>query len=186
MAAEAELILRTLDRHLTARGRVRLLGGAALILGYGMNRATEDADLVMEDAEVLALMGSCGFSEALDATNRELNTRGLYLTHIWGPEQQILTGSWLAACRPVVVSPRFERLEVDVLGPLDLICSKLARADAADLADIRYLISTQGLTADEVRAAVHSARVPPALAEIFPQSRVRLEGLLEVMASTPT
>lgn len=52
MASEAELIVRTLDRHLTAPGPMRLLGGAALILGYGRDRSTEDADLVMDDGEV--------------------------------------------------------------------------------------------------------------------------------------
>lgn len=93
MASEADLILRTLDRHLSGPATIRLLGGAALILGYGRSRSTEDADLVMDDDEVQALIDHSGFSEAVDATNRELEPRGLYLTHIWGPEQQILTPS---------------------------------------------------------------------------------------------
>jgi hypothetical protein len=91
MASEAELIVRTLDRHLTAPGRIRLLGGAALILGYGRDRSTEDADLVMDDGEVQALIDDSGFSEAVTRTNEDLASRGFYLTHIWGPEQQILT-----------------------------------------------------------------------------------------------
>lgn len=40
-------ILRTLDKHLTGPGRVRLFGGAALVLGSGRDRQTEDADLVL-------------------------------------------------------------------------------------------------------------------------------------------
>ncbi|MDP1827942.1 MAG: hypothetical protein Q8L48_32005 [Archangium sp.] len=54
MAREAELILQALDRHLEGPGTIRLLGGAALILGYGLDRATEDVDLLQDDAEVRA------------------------------------------------------------------------------------------------------------------------------------
>jgi hypothetical protein len=56
------LILRTLDRHLTAPGEVRLFGGAALILGYGRQRQTEDADLLLDDAECQALIDGAGYS----------------------------------------------------------------------------------------------------------------------------
>ena len=51
MATEAELILRTLDRHLSGLAEIRIFGGAALVLGYGRQRSTEDADLLMDDAE---------------------------------------------------------------------------------------------------------------------------------------
>ena len=47
-----ELILHTLDGFLTGPARIRLLGGAALILGYGMLRSTEDADLLEDDGEL--------------------------------------------------------------------------------------------------------------------------------------
>lgn len=56
MESGPALILRTLDKHLTAPGRVRLFGGAALILGYGRQRQTEDADLLLDDAECRALI----------------------------------------------------------------------------------------------------------------------------------
>ena len=45
MESGPALILRTLDRHLTAAGEVRLFGGAAFVLGYGRDRTTDDADL---------------------------------------------------------------------------------------------------------------------------------------------
>jgi hypothetical protein len=44
VAREAALILETLDRHLRGLGVIRLLGGAALTLGYGLDRA-DDGDL---------------------------------------------------------------------------------------------------------------------------------------------
>ena len=177
MASAPELILRTLDRHLTGAGVIRLLGGAALILGYGRARATEDADLLLDDAECQALIDGAGFSEAVELTNRELEPRGLYLTHIWGPEQQILTPTWRAECRPIALDG-LTRLGVTTLGPLDLITSKLARADDDDLEDIEWLIQHEGLSAERVRAAVSSATVPAPLAEVFPASRERLRLLL--------
>jgi hypothetical protein len=81
----AEVILRTLARHLAGPAHVRLLGGAALILAYGRDRATEDADLLMDDAEAHALIEDADFGSAVAATNDELEPQGLYLTHIWRP-----------------------------------------------------------------------------------------------------
>src|SRR5262245_22930099 len=175
--SEAELILRTQDDFLTGPGRIRLLGGAALVLGYGMPRSTEDADLLQDDGELRALMDQAGFSEAVEATNAALEARGLYLTHIWGPEQQILTPRWREDCRPVQTLA-LSRLEVSVLGPLDLIASKLCRADDLDLNDIRYLIRCERLAADQVRAAVKSALVPEIFADVYPSSLQKLETIL--------
>lgn len=56
MASTPLIILETLDRHLSAPGHIRLLGGAALILGYGRQRSTEDADLLLDDTEFRALI----------------------------------------------------------------------------------------------------------------------------------
>ena len=177
--SEAELILRTLDGFLTGPARIRLLGGAALVLGYEMPRSTEDADLLQDDGELRALMDQAGFSEAVEATNKALEARGLYLTHIWGPEQQILTPRWREDCRPVQALA-LSRLEVSVLGPLDLIASKLCRADDPDLKDIRYLIRRERLTADQVRVAVKSALVPEIFADVYPSSLQKLETILRM------
>ncbi|PYV14591.1 MAG: hypothetical protein DMG07_11660, partial [Acidobacteria bacterium] len=84
----AERILEALDRHLEGPARIRLLGGAALILGYGLNRSTEDADLLADDREIDLLISEANFGAALEATNRELEAEGLYVSHIWAPEQQ--------------------------------------------------------------------------------------------------
>ncbi|HEY8211846.1 MAG TPA: DUF6036 family nucleotidyltransferase [Myxococcaceae bacterium] len=175
--SEAELILRTLDGFLTGPARIRLLGGAAFVLGYGMARSTEDADLLEDDRELQALIDEAGFSEAVEATNRALEARGLYLTHIWGPEQQILTPEWRAHCR-VVQGLGLVRLEVSVLGPLDLIASKLCRADELDLEDIRYLIAREQLSSEQIRAAMRTAVVPAVFTEVFPANLARLEAIL--------
>jgi hypothetical protein len=137
---------------------------------------TEDADLLLDDAEVRTLVEEANLGEALEKTNRELEPRGLYVTHIWGPEQEILTPTWRERCRPV---PEYSgRLKVSVLGPLDLIASKLGRLDDVDLADVLHLMAVEHLGADEVLRAVSSAVAPPPLADTFADSLVRLEAAL--------
>jgi hypothetical protein len=174
----AEHIVRSLDRNLSGPAEVRLMGGAALILGYGMPRATEDADLLMETGELVLIVEKAGFSEALEATNRALEPDGLYVAHIWGPEQQILTPSWRERCRVVHLDPPLERLRLAVLGPVDLIVSKLCRADDGDLEDIRWLIEHEALSPISVRAAMQEALVPEAFRDVYPASVALVERLL--------
>lgn len=176
MASPARLILETLDSHLTGPGHIRLLGGAALILGYGRQRSTEDADLLLDDHEVTGLIDESGFSEALDATNRELEPLGLYLTHIWGPEQQILTPTWRENCRQLDLG--LPKLTASVLGPIDLICSKLARADDLDLEDVVWVASCERLTTEAIMAAARAALVPEVLEATWADALPRLEAAL--------
>jgi hypothetical protein len=178
MESGPALILRCLDRHLTGPGMVRLFGGAALILCYGRARQTEDADLLLDDAECRALIDGASFGEALEAANAELNPQGLYLTHIFGPEQEILAPGWRERCRRVAI-PGLRRLDVWSLGPLDLALTKLGRGDEGDLDDLRFLLETNQLSADELRAGMEQALVPDELREVFAGARVRVLALLD-------
>jgi hypothetical protein len=176
VAREAALIVETLDRHLQGPGTIRLLGGAALTLGYGLDRVTEDVDLLQDDLEVQALIDTAEFGVALEATNTELEPKGLYLTHIWGPEQLILSTGWRERCRPVALSS-LEKLRLEVLGPADLIISKLARADDGDLKDMQYLLATH-TTAAEVQGLLPSLTIPAVFAETWPRAKASLLQLL--------
>lgn len=178
MESGPALILRTLDKHLTGQGLIRLFGGAALILAYGRERQTEDADLLLDDAECRALIDGAGFAEAVEATNAELNPRGLYLTHIFGPEQEILAPNWQRRCGPVVLSG-LSRLQVSALGPMDLILTKLGRGDEGDFDDIRFLLETGQVERSSLREGLAQAMVPDILAEAFADSRARLLDLLK-------
>lgn len=155
---------------------IRLLGGAALTLGYGLDRATEDVDLLQDDAEVRALIDTAEFGEAVEATNAELEPRGLYLTHIWGPEQLILAQGWRERCRPLALAS-LQKLELQVLGPVDLIISKLVRADDGDLRDMEFLL-TRHTTVSEVEALLPSITVPEVFAESWPRADAALKRLL--------
>lgn len=183
MASAAALILTVLDKHLRGPANLRLMGGAALTLAYDLDRATEDADLLLDDAEAQFLAEERDFGEALERTNRELEPLGLYISHIWGPEQQILTPEWRSSCRHVPSPPGVQRLTLEALGPLDLIASKLARADDGDLSDIAHLVTHEGLSAAEVEAAIDRALVPPILRDVFERSRPRLSALLDSLRS---
>lgn len=175
----AERILRTLGRHLEGPAHVRLLGGAALVLGYGLERATEDADLLLEDRELELLVSKANFGAAVEATNRELEPQGLYLTHIWGPEQQILTPEWKECCRPIDRDWGTTRLTAETLGPLDLIVSKLCRADDGDLDDIRHLILRERIDRPTLAAAIARAKVPEVFVDEFPNNFRRALALLD-------
>ncbi|MBI2374626.1 MAG: hypothetical protein HYV07_11580 [Deltaproteobacteria bacterium] len=175
----AEDILQTLARHLEGPAHLRLFGGAALVLGYGLTRSTEDADLILDDREVETLIEDANLGKALERANDELRPRGLYVTHIFGPEQQILTPEWRRSCEKVDRTFGDGRLTVSVLGPLDMIVSKLARADAGDLEDIKFLVRTRSITKEMVAAAVDRATVPEVLREVFEHSKQRVLALFE-------
>lgn len=181
MESGPALILRTLDRHLTAAGEVRLFGGAAFVLGYGRDRTTDDADLLLDDRECQILIDTAGFGEAIEATNNELEDLGLYLTHVFGPEQQVLSPGWREACRPVSL-PGLSKLTVSCLGPVDLALTKMGRADDADLADIQFLLRTQQLDPAAFRDAIEQAIVPPEYAELFAVAKPKVLAL--IIAST--
>lgn len=175
----AEQILEALDRHLGGPAHIRLLRGAALILGYGLNRSTEDVDLLADDKEGDLLSSEANFPAAIEATNRELEAKGLYISHIWGPEQQILTPEWRTACRFLNKHWGAGNLRVSVLGPLDLILSKLRRADDEDLQDIRHIVRVEGLTRPDVEAAMKRASVPEPFREEFAANCAKVLDLFE-------
>lgn len=177
METGATEILKALDRHLVAPCSIRLMGGAALILGYGMQRSTEDADLLLDDDEATFLAEERDFASVLEKANAELEPLRLYVSHIWGPEQQILTPGWRTSCRPIRVES-LRMLSVEVIGPLDLLTSKLCRADEGDLEDIRFLIGVEKLAPDRIRAAMAEALVPPEFADVYPSNRAKVEALL--------
>jgi hypothetical protein len=177
MAQAPALILRTLDKHMTGSATLRVMGGASMTLAYGLDRATEDVDLLLNDAEAQFLAENCNFGEALEKTNAELESLGLYISHIWGPEQQILTPQWRTQCRIVSDDLGLKSIRLETLGPLDIIVSKMARADDGDLADMRHLISREQLNQASIEAAVSQALVPEILKEQFELSRPRVLGL---------
>jgi hypothetical protein len=155
-------ILQALDRHLTAPTELTLFGRAALALGYPNSPAafgaTSDVDAILPLAWLEAADENLGFWEAQQRTNAELAAEGLYLTHLFRELEVILTPDWLS--HRVRVPAELARLTLFRPSTLDLILTKMARGDENDLADIRFLLQQEPLTAEQLSAAFERTRVP--------------------------
>ena len=95
----------------------------------------------------------------------------------------ILSSTWRARCRQVSL-PSLRRLRLEVLGPADLISSKLARADDGDLRDMEYLLSTHVGVA-ELDALLPSIVVPEIFTESWPRARTALANPLDRLRPRP-
>jgi hypothetical protein len=164
-------ILQTLDRHLTAPAELTLFGRAALVLGYAGSpaalAATHDVDAILPLSWLAAADENVDFWQAQQRANAELEPAGLYLTHLFRETEVILTPDWLA--HRVRLPLQLAHLSVFRPATVDLILTKMARGDENDLADIRFLLRQEPISADELRAAFQCARVPgvPEIEELF-------------------
>jgi hypothetical protein len=111
--------------------------------------------------------GNQDFWQAQQKTNTELEPEGLYITHLFRESEIILTPDWLAGRVPLALG--LTRLNVFRPSTLDLALTKMMRGDENDLADIRFLLSREPRTAEQLRAAFTLARVPdvPEIRELF-------------------
>lgn len=174
-------ILQTLDRHLTAPAELTIFGRAALALGYPDSPAaltsTRDVDAILPLKWLAAANENMDFWQAQQRTNAELEPQGLYITHLFREVEIILTPDWLAHRIPLPLD--LARLKVFRPATLDLILTKMARGDANDLEDIRFLLRREPLTAARLEAAFQCARVPdvPEIRELFRAARPKVLAL---------
>jgi len=144
-------ILRTLDRHLTLPAEITLFGRAALALGYSQApnhfHNTQDVDGILPLAWLQPPDAHEDFWQAVQRTNAELEPGGLYLTHLFRETDVILQPEWLD--RRVQLNPGLRKLMVFRPATVDLILTKMARADDDDLQDIRFLLRQDPLTKDQ-------------------------------------
>jgi hypothetical protein len=156
-------ILTTLDSFLEQETRVVLYGRAALALGFGAaaetHGATMDVDAILPAVEMAAVEADAQFWRALDRTNAALESRGLYMTHLFTDEQVILTPEWLEKIVPLPV-PGLTRLRVSRLSTVDLVLTKMMRRDPQDADDIELLLREERIGPKELAAAFARARCP--------------------------
>jgi hypothetical protein len=157
------LILATLDANLERPTRVILYGRAALALGFpgadAALAATMDVDAILPMVEMAAIKADTQFWHALERCNRELEPRGLYMTHLFPDDQVILTPDWLDRIVPLPAMG-WRRLRPYRPAVLDLILTKMMREDPQDLGDIEFLLRQEPLGFAELQAAWAAARVP--------------------------
>lgn len=83
------------------------------------------------------------------------------------PIKSVLTSDWLS--QRVRIPLELRKLAVVRPTTLDLILTKMARGDENDLADVRFLLQQDAISAEQIRAASARARVPdgPEIQELF-------------------
>lgn len=158
-----QIILAALERHLVRSTRVILYGRAALSLGYpgaGVELgATMGVDAILPAVELAAIAADDQFWRAVDRVNRELESRGLYMTHLFSDDQLILTPDWFARIVSIPTEG-WQHLRVFRPATLDLVLTKMMREDPQDLGDIAFLLRQEPIRPAELRTAFSTAHVP--------------------------
>lgn len=182
----AQRLAMELDRHLTRETSIIVFGSAAFLLNPEVHellqgRQTNDIDIIIPAQLEMAIDADAVFWDAIEATNREMEPRGLYISHIFPEEEVVLTPEWQDHLRPLAVSG-LQHLRISCPRTLDMVLSKMGRGDATDIADIHRMISMErrvyghAITAEEISAAAARVNIPEAYQDIFPGARDRIIG----------
>jgi hypothetical protein len=155
-------ILQTLDRHLARPTEITLFGRAALALGFagGPTRfaTTRDVDAILPLSWLEAEDQNLDFWEAQQRTNTELESEGLYITHLFREFEIILRPNW--PTYRVGIELLLSKLTVWRPAVLDLVLTKMARGDENDMDDIRFLLQQDQIPVHDLQTAFAQARVP--------------------------
>lgn len=189
---DASAIADALDRHLSAPTEIIVYGAAALLLDQQfaerlVGRRTNDLDIIVPASREMQVDADSQFWHSIEATNRELEPRGLFISHIFPESQVVLTPDWHLHLCPI--DGPWRKLRVKRPRILDLILSKMGRGDAADLADVQTMLVLERavhdrvITPEQLALAAEMARVPEAYREIFPRARDRILKLAAEVAS---
>jgi len=171
-------ILQVFDRHLEHDAEVTLFGRSALALGFPPAppeyTATLDVDVILPLPQLELLQEEPSFWLAQQATNRELQPRGLYMTHLFSEVDIIIQPDWLA--RRISIPAPLQKLLVFRPAAIDLVLTKMARGDSDDLADIEFLLIKEPVKPFEMQTAFSRARVPDVseIRELFAKAQPRV------------
>ncbi|XAE57513.1 hypothetical protein OH491_04650 [Termitidicoccus mucosus] len=144
-----------------------------------VGRLTHDIDIIVPETRELQVNTDRQFWHALEVTNRELERKKLYITHIFPENEVTLTPEWKQHT-VALLNPQWPKLNLIRPHVLDLIVSKMGRGDVEDQADVRSMlrlhrdVEGQTITAAEVAAAAQRARVPEVYRELFPRASAQI------------
>lgn len=174
-----ERILKTLDQNLSVDFSLILYGRAALLLGYPRPReewgGTLDVDAILPSVELAEIDANDDFWSAIEATNKELEPVGLYITHLFSDDQVILSPDWLDDLRNI--NYPLKNLKLRRPSTEDLILTKMMRVDPQDRADLRFLLQQADCDLDTLDRKQEQAVIPdiPEIEEAFSKNRIWLE-----------
>jgi hypothetical protein len=138
-----------------------------------------DVDAILPTRDLLAIETNDDFWRAQDATNRELDSTGLYFTHLFEEKQVVLSHGWLSR---VVLLPAvaFSKLRLYRPSTEDLVLTKMMRVDPQDREDILFLLQQDDFDCVKLHAALSGAVIPvvPELEEAVSINRTWLLGEL--------
>lgn len=175
-------ILQILDKNLSHPVSLLIYGKAAIALGFPVppNDAgtTMDVDAILPMKELDAIIQDEKFWEALDKTNQELESDGLYMTHIFQEDQVILSPNWQENTVPIEIG--LNHIQLRRPSTLDLVLTKMMRGnDPKDLEDASFLIAT-GKIKPEVLAEAFKIAIVPNVEEICEAFQEAQSSVMEI------
>jgi len=178
-------ILATLDKELSHPVPLVLYGRAAVCLGFeetaASHRATEDVDAILRIGQFEEFNSDRGFWYAVERTNRRLEPRGLYITHLFPEDLVFLRPDWAEHMVPVL-RPETRWLKLFRPHTIDLILTKMMRGDdPQDMEDIAFLVRHDGIALVDMEPAFENVRMPDVveLRDAFERALPVVRGILE-------
>ena len=161
--SNADRIIRQLDSHLDHPVSLVLYGRAAIALGYENPPApvklSLDVDGIIPNSEIEKFRADSGFWDAQEATNRDLEKEGLYITHLFTAADVFLRADWESQIVPIELSG-LRWLHLFRPATTDLVLTKMMRGDdPQDMADIQFLIQRDQITPEQMEAAFASVQI---------------------------
>jgi hypothetical protein len=155
-------ILKVLDANLNRQAELTVFGRAALALGFpnapSKFHLTKDVDAILSFEWLAAKDENLDFWLAQQKTNAELSSDELYLTHLFRESEIIIRSDWLQY--RVGLQTQLAKLQVYRPAVVDLILTKMARADDQDMQDIQFLLGRERPSRALLQEAFKCARVP--------------------------
>lgn len=123
-----------------------------------------DVDAILPMLEMESVEADDQFWDAIELTNQQLETTGLYITHLFIEDQIILSPNWLNTLVPIEL-PNLKQLRLFRPSTLGLMLTKMMRIDPQDRSDLAYLFSQLGKELPLLQAHMEQAVIPD-IAEI--------------------
>lgn len=178
-------LISTLDGELDHEVSLVVFGRGALRLGFErpleVYQTTEDVDGIIRLNQLEALVEDEAFWDAVDHTNKKLEPKGLYITHLFQEDQVFLRPEWEQFIVPVLRPPT-RWLKLYRPHTIDLILTKMMRGDdAQDMEDVVFLVRHDGITLEQMEPAFATVRMPDIqeLRDAFERALPRVRAILQ-------